>query len=143
MIIHNRLMVLLDIAIYFATTLGFAAFWHLLWLSDTYTDLNYPSPAEADVTLGALAIFTQAVVLALTIDWIVQQSQNRAAILRVVGLAFVFLWSSHVVGDAAKCGFLPKTDFLALESAYLVIQFVIYGAVMWLAHSLWDRRLRT
>lgn len=142
MIAHNRPMVLLDIAIYFIATLGFAVLWHLVWFSSVYAALNWPDPSEADVPLGALAVFVQAVVLALTIDWALEQCQKRSAIVRVVILAFAFLWSSHVIGDAAKCGFLPKSSFVALESVYLAIQFVIYGALLWIGHSLWDRRLK-
>ncbi len=142
MIAHNRPMVLLDIAIYFVVTLGFAVLWHLVWFSSAYTALNWPDPSEADVPLGALAVFVQAVVLALTVDWASEQSRTRSAIVRVVILAFAFLWSSHVIGDAAKCGFLPKGSFVALESVYLAIQFVIYGALLWIGHSLWDRRLK-
>ena len=143
MFAHNRPMVLLDIAIYFIATLGFAVLWHLVWFSSAYTALNWPDPSEADVPLGALAVFVQAVVLALTIDWALEQSHKPTAIVRVMILAFAFLWSSHVIGDAAKCGFLPKSRFVALESVYLAIQFVVYGALLWFGHSLWDRRFKT
>jgi hypothetical protein len=135
-------MVLLDIVLYFIATLGFAVLWHLVWLSSAYTALNWPGPSEADVPLGALAVFVQAVVLALTIDWALEQSQKPSVIIRVMILAFAFLWSSHVIGDAAKCGFLPKSSFVALETVYLAIQFVVYGAFLWIGHSLWDRRLK-
>ena len=141
MTVQNPRMVLLDIAIYFIATLGFAVLWHLVWFSGVYTALNWPDPSEADVPLGALSIFVQATVLALTIDWVLGQSPKPGAIVRVVILAFVFLWSSHVVGDAAKCGFLPKSSFVALETVYLAIQFIVYGGLAWLGHALWDRRL--
>ncbi|MEE4015911.1 hypothetical protein V1T76_27890 [Roseibium sp. FZY0029] len=142
MFVRSRSMVLLDIALYFIATLGFAMLWHLVWFSGAYTALNWPDPSDADVPLGALAVFVQAVVLALTIDWALEQSRNRSAIFRVAILAFAFLWSSHVIGDAAKCGFLPKSRFVALESVYLAIQFVVYGALLWIGHSLWDRRFK-
>ncbi len=142
MIIHNRSMVLLDIAIYAIVTLGFAVLWHLVWFSSAYTALNWPDPSEADVPLGALAIFVQAVVLALAVDWAVESRAKPGTIARVMILGFAFLWSSHVIGDAAKCGFLPKTSFVALESTFLVIQFVAYGVLLWFVHSLWDRRFK-
>ncbi len=143
MLAHNRPMVLLDIAIYFIATLGFAVLWHLVWFSSAYTALNWPDPSEADVPLGALAVFVQAVVLALTIDSALEQGRKRSAIVRVVILAFAFLWSSHVIGDAAKCGFFPKSSFVALESVYLAIQFAVCGALLWFGHSLWDGRIKT
>ena len=88
MLTHNRPMVLLDITVYFIATPGFAALWHLVWFSSAYTALNWPDPSEADVPLGALAVFVQAVVLALTIDWALEQSRKRSAIVRVTGNSF-------------------------------------------------------
>lgn len=137
---QNRRMILLDIVLYFTCTLGFAVWWHLIWFSEAYMALNWPAPAEADVPLGALSVFVQAIVLAFAIDWVLQQSPRRHAALWVVIGGFAFLWSSHVIGDAAKCGFLPKGRFVALETVYLAIQFILYGTLTWLGHRLWDRR---
>jgi hypothetical protein len=143
MSVQNARMVLLDISIYFFATLGFAVLWHLVWFSDAYTALNWPDPSEADVPLGALAIIVQAIVLALAIDWALGHSPKRGVIVRIAVLGFAYLWSSHVIGDAAKCGFLPKSSFVALETLYLAIQFIVYGALASLGHALWDRRLKT
>lgn len=138
---QNRRMILLDIVFYFAGTLGFAVLWHLVWFSDAYTALSWPDPSEADVPLGALSMLVQAIVLAFVLDWVLRQTPRRSAIVWVVVPAFAFLWSSHVIGDAAKCGFLPKERFVALETVYLAIQFGLYGTLTWVGHGLWDRRI--
>ncbi len=142
MTLRNRHLIGLDAALYFTATLGFAVLWHLSWFSGAYTALNWPDPSEADVPLGALAVATQAVVLAIVLDWALAQRPGLSSILRVLGLAFVFLWTSHVIGDAAKCGFAPKSSFVAIETGYLAIQFVLYGVLVWLAHRSLDARLR-
>lgn len=133
-------LIAVDAVLYLVLTLGFAIIWDLQVFTAHYTALGWPSPEEADVPLGFLAIVTQAMILA----WLFSQIAGKAPLGRSIvifcSLAFAFLWSSHVVGDAAKCGFVPKSTFIAIESLYLVLQFVLYGSALALVHGLFDPR---
>ncbi|WP_269584468.1 hypothetical protein [Roseibium sp. Sym1] len=142
MTFSRPMLALADAVLYVVLTLGFAVVWHLKLFAPLYVSLNWPSPEDADVPLGFVAIVTQAIILGVLFQSVVEGRGLGRAIAMLCGTAFVFLWSSHVIGDAAKCGFLPKSTFVAVETLYLAIQFVLFGVALALVHRWLDPRCR-
>ena len=141
MTLHPRTLAALDAALYLFVTLGFALIWHVHAFDALYTSLNWPRPDPSDIALGFVAVMVQGITLGVLFQhWIDGSALIRSA-ATFSGVAFVFLWTSHVIGDAAKCGFLPLRTFVAVETAYLAIQFAIYCAILVLIHRSFDARV--
>ena len=142
MSLSPRTLALLDAILYTVLTLGLAVGWHLQVFAPRYAALGFPGPGEADIALGFLAIATQAVVLGVLFQLVAGRVALGRTIVLFCATAFAFLWSSHVIGDAAKCRFQPKLDFIAIETFYLVLQFAIYGGALALVHRNLDSRCK-
>lgn len=137
-----RTLAFIDALLYLVLTLGFALLWHLHSFAPLYISLNWPRPEEADIPLGFLAVATQGIILGLLFQSVLKPDRLGRTVVIFCATSFAFLWSSHVIGDAAKCGFLPKPTFIAIETLYLVLQFLIYGGALMLIHRRFDRRCR-
>lgn len=138
-----RTLAIIDAALYLVATLGFALIWHVLAFEPLYTSLNWPTPEPPDIALGFLAVITQGVVLGYLFQrWIDGHAPGKSA-ASFCAIAFVFLWSSHVIGDAAKCGFLPRSTFVAIETIYLMVQFVMYWIILTAVHRVFEARTKT
>lgn len=143
MTLAPRTLAIIDAVLYLFSTLAFALFWHVEAFEPLYTSLQWPTPEQPGIALGFLAVLTQGLVLGFAFQsWLNETAFERSA-ASFCAIACVFLWSSHVIGDAAKCGFLPRGPFIAIETIYLIVQFVMFWVILVVVHRVFDARIET
>lgn len=119
-------------AAYVLLTFPVAVVWHVVLLGDVYRDLGYFGK-EPNFLLGFLAIATQAALLSCGFEAYRRGERPLREGLTYSFACGAFLWSSHVVATAAKVELSPLSTFVALETTYLLLQFLLYGlALGWL-----------
>ncbi len=119
---------------YIVLTFPLAVVWHIVLFGDTYRALGYFAREQPSFVLGFVSIATQGVILSAAYPLLVRQPHSWRENLRFGALMGGFLWSSHVVGDAAKFDIAPITQFAAMETFYLGLQFGLFGVAIWLIH---------
>jgi hypothetical protein len=114
--------------------LGFA--WHLIVFKDHYDALAMYR-RDVIVPFGLLAMAIQAVIFA----WILDQAfARRLPSAAKRGLSFAVLgavlsWSFTTVAVAAKNVMTSVPSYLAIESAFTVVQWAVVGPLMAFAQS--------
>lgn len=132
------LLFVIDALAYLVCTFSFALLWHVWLLKPAYDALGWAAPEGTGIALGFAAVATQAVLLSLVFQFVKHLAHFNVHLAAFIGAAFVYLWSSHVLGDAAKLPLTSRSGFIALETAYLAIQFIVYGGIVWTIHMLLD-----
>ena len=104
--------------------------WHLVLFKPTYHELGYFSREEPVIAFGLAAIALQGMLLSVVYPHMCRsQSKIRNLVVLVVTLGG-YHWTIHVLAEAAKHPVAPLTTWFALESAYLLIQFVAAGLLL-------------
>ena len=111
---------------YIIVTFPLAVLWHMKIFRTKYMEWQYFGE-DVKPILGLAAMVVQGVVLSygysvLNIDHSVLLIGIYYAL--VMG---VFLWSVHVLATMGKSSKVRHFQFLAMETVYLAIQFIIYG----------------
>ncbi len=104
-----------------------AVVWHVVLFKNTYDELGYFGRKEPIFALGLLAIAVQGLVLSYAYARLYRGGNPLKEGLKFGLVAGIFLWSSHVIATAAKSDISPLAAFIAIETAYLTIQFVLVG----------------
>jgi hypothetical protein len=126
----------LGVAAYVLPTFPLGYLWHLVVFAPQYETLQIYRP-DVIIPFGLLSMLIQAMIL----SWLypkVMPGGTGAPWLRngllfglVVGL---FAWSLTTVAVAAKNVMTSVPLYLALETAFTVLQYVIVGPLVALAH---------
>lgn len=120
---------------YVAITFVIAVLWHLVLFKGTYDALGYIARKEPIFALGLLSMAFQGAVLAWLAPRFVRGGSPAREGMRLSLVMGVFLWSCHVVAAAAKQPIAPLSTFFVIETAYLLIQFVLAGLLVGFAHG--------
>ena len=114
---------------YIIVTFPLAVLWHMKIFREKYMSWQYFGD-DVKPILGLSSMLVQGVVLSygysvLNVDHSVLL--NGICYSLIMGL---FLWSVHVLAAMGKSSKVRHFQFLAMETIYLTIQFVIYGVVI-------------
>lgn len=120
---------LLGTLAYVLLTFPLAVFWHVGLFEDRYRAFGY-FEGEPNISLGLLSVVVQASVLTYLYGRIVSSGPWLLTGLRYALLMGLFFWSCHVLAFAAKQSLNEASLFVAMESAYLVLQFGLYGVLL-------------
>lgn len=115
---------------YVAATFAIAILWHLILFKGTYDQLGYIARKEPGFALGALSMVVQGAVLAYLFPLFSRGKNTLREGIRFSLLMGIFFWSCHVLGSAAKQNIAPLSTFVPLESAYLLLQFILAGLIL-------------
>jgi len=121
--------VLLSFLVYPVIVFPLAITWHMVLFRDFYTRIGFFGDRPSFV-LGFLAMLVQSAVLAWLFPRIALPGRPLARSLSYALTMGVFFWSSHVVAAMAKSASLNSAAFLGLESAYLALQFGLFGLAL-------------
>jgi len=121
--------ILLASLAYLLITFPWAVAWHLWLFKPLYVELGYISETPR-ISLGFAAILVQGGLLATVYQRLREVHSIVISPRRYATLAFVYLWSCHVVAFAAKGHMESVARFIAIESAYLALQFVFYALAL-------------
>ena len=117
---------------YTLVTFPFAIFWHIVLFEELYKAFNY-FEGEPSFALGFLSIFVQGLVLSTLYSIIRVNGHSLGQALKYSLLMGLFLWSTHVIAFVAKQTIPNVGMFIALESLYLLLQFLLYGlCISWI-----------
>lgn len=124
----------LGFAAYVVPTFPIAYLWHLVVFADVYDDLAMYR-ADVIIPFGLLSMFVQGATFSYAYP---RLFSGRAALLRS-GLAYglgigLLSWSFTTIAVAAKNVMTSVPTYLALESAFTLVQFVVVGPLIALAH---------
>ncbi|UPJ52108.1 hypothetical protein IVB30_12570 [Bradyrhizobium sp. 200] len=125
----------LGMAAYIVPTFPIAFVWHLVLFEHRYHALGIYR-ADPIIPFGLASMIVQAAIF----SWVFPRlfPQGRSSILKsglLFGLAAGLLsWSFTTLAVAAKHPMASITDYVVLESAFTLAQFLIVGPLMALAH---------
>jgi hypothetical protein len=126
---------------YLVPTFALGFVWHLVLFDGYYTALAIYRP-DLIVPLGFLAILAQAAIFAWIYDkTFAQQSgtlMTRALAYGAVGA--VLSWSFTTLAVGAKNVMASVPDYLLIETAFTLVQWVVVAPLTALAWSWWRRR---
>lgn len=126
----------LAIAAYLVPTFALGILWHLVLFKEYYAALAMYRH-DVIIPFGFLSMFVQAIAFA----WIYDKAFSRrtgAPLLR--GLAYgafgaVLSWSFTTIAVAAKNVMTSVPDYLVIETAFTVTQWIIVGPLTVLAFA--------
>ena len=114
---------------YIIVTFPLAVLWHMKIFRTKYMAWEYFGE-DVKPILGLSSMVVQGVVLSYGYSVLnVAHASLFSGIFYslVMGL---FLWSVHVLATMGKSSKVRHFEFFAMETVYLAIQFVIYGALI-------------
>jgi hypothetical protein len=120
---------LISTLLYTAVTFTIAVVWHVLLFKSTYLEFGY-FEGEPNFLYGLLSIILQGFILSIFYPFVKLNGTNLTRSLKYSFSFGAFLWSSHVLGFAAKQDIANELFFMGMESFYLCIQFLLFGLVL-------------
>ncbi|MBI3127031.1 MAG: hypothetical protein HYZ11_05460 [Candidatus Tectomicrobia bacterium] len=119
---------------YVAVTFVLAVLWHLVLFKGVYDALGYVGRKEPIFALGLLSMVVQGAALGGLFPRFARGGDPYREGLRFSLAMGAFFWSCHVLAAAAKNPISPIPTFVAIETAYLLIQFTLAGLIIGWAH---------
>ena len=121
---------------YVVATFAGGALWHLLLFKQVYVELKIFTRIEDPIIpLGLSAMVLQGAMLAYLYPLVSRRVRPALEGIRFGALAGVFLATSAVLAEAGKNYVTCLGTWLALESAYYLLQFALSGLVIGLAYG--------
>ena len=115
---------------YLLITFPLAYVWHLVLFKETYEDLGYFTRDEPVIAFGFAAILLQGILLSVVFPCIRRGNSVASDVIRFVAIMGSYHWTMHVLAAAAKHDIAPLSNWFALESFYLLLQFVAGGVLL-------------
>lgn len=114
-------------------SMALGMFWHFVAFHDLYRELGIYNRAEPVIPLGLLSMLTQGAVMACLFPYYRPADAPLRRGLQFAGLMGLFLFSVSTLANAAKIEVSSITAWLAVQSAFHVLQFgavgVVYGLI--------------
>ena len=114
---------------YTLATFPLAVLWHVVLFESRYQAFGY-FDGEPSFALGFLSIVVQGLVMSLLFPLLQFTGNEIVRGLKFAALMGVFLWTSHVIALMAKQTIVNPGGFLVMESAYLALQFLVFGLLI-------------
>ena len=114
---------------YTLITFPLAAIWHAVLFEDLYRGFGY-FIGEPNFALGFLTILIQGFILSFLFPLVKLSGSSVSKGLKYSLIIGVFFWTLHVLAFVAKQSVDNALGFVALESFYLLLQFLIYGVLI-------------
>ena len=112
---------------YTVGTFVLAIVWHIVLFEDRYRAYGYIED-EPNFVVGFLTILIQGAVLSFPLFKIKGNGVKRG--LKFALWIGVFFWTSHVLAFVAKQSVQNVTQFMAMETFYLALQFGVFGVLI-------------
>ena len=124
---------ILGTAAYTICTFSLAVGWHVLLFRERYESFGY-FEGEPDFLLGLLAIVLQGVLLSALFPMLRTEGTSFRRGLKFALLTGAFFWTSHVLAFVAKQTVPGVGTFIWMETAYLALQFGLFGLIIGVIH---------
>jgi hypothetical protein len=122
----------LSMAAYVVPTflLGFA--WHLVLFADYYQGLRIYRP-DVIIPFGFASMLLQGAIFAWAYPRLVEQPEQVSSGLKFAAVAALLSWSFTTLAVAAKHPMTSIGGFVAIETGYTALQFLLVGPLLALA----------
>lgn len=127
----------LGTAAYTVVTFPLAVVWHIGLFERQYRAFGY-FEEEPSFALGLLTILIQGAVLSVLYPRVRLAGSDLARGLKFALILGVFFWTSHVLAFVAKQAVPHAHHFVLMETAYLTLQFGIFGILIGRIHRRQD-----
>lgn len=125
---------------YLLATFPLAIVWHLILFKGVYEEIGYIARDEPIFAFGFLAILIQGFIMSSAYPMFSRGNYSPSGGLRYALAVGLFFWTSHVLAFAAK-GDVHRLDlFIPLETAYLAIQFGVFGLILGYSFQKWGHQ---
>ncbi len=121
--------IILGTLAYVTITFPLAVVWHLGIFEAAYNRISF-LVEEPSFLLGFIAVLIQGIVLSAGYGFTHFSGSPTLRGLKYAAMMGIFFWTSHVIAYAAKHSGSNDILFYGLETAYLIIQFGIYGLII-------------
>jgi len=129
----NTKRIALGTAAYTLVTFPIAVLWHVIIFNRQYLLFGYFEGEPSFVT-GVLAIILQGAVLSGLYPLVRLGGQPIRRGLKYAAIVGAFFWTSHVLAFVAKQEVPNTLLFILMETAYLFIQFGVFGVLIGLIY---------
>lgn len=117
--------------------LGFA--WHLKLFATYYHDLGIYRP-DVIVPFGLASMLIQGSIFAHAYPRLIANPESLAGGLRFAAIAALLSWSFTTLAVGAKHPMTSVPRYVAIETAFTVVQFLVVGT-LWAMASRWNVRV--
>ncbi|MCY3774171.1 MAG: hypothetical protein OXG98_19375 [Gemmatimonadetes bacterium] len=129
----NTRKLILGTAGYTICTFSLAVGWHMLLFKERYESFGY-FEGEPDFLLGLLTIVLQGVLLSILFQMLKAEGSSFRRGIKFAFIAGAFFWTSHVLAFVANQKVPEVSAFIWMETAYLLIQFGLFGLIIGAIH---------
>ena len=120
---------LLFVLAYLVPTFALGFVWHLKWFDRAYRDLDIYRP-DMIIPFGFLSMALQGITFAFVYPRLVADPASLASGLLFAAGVAVLSWTFTTLAVAAKHRMTSVSRFVAIETAYTVVQFLIVGPLL-------------
>ena len=124
---------ILGTAGYTICTFSLAVGWHVLLFQERYVSFGY-FEGEPDFLLGLLTIVLQGVLLSTLFPMLKAEGSSFRRGIKFALVTGAFFWTSHVLAFVAKQQVQEVSAFIWMETAYLLLQFGLFGLIIGVIH---------
>lgn len=118
---------------YTICTFMLAVLWHVVLFEERYRSFGY-FEGEPSFLIGFAAILLQGMLLSILFPMMNGPPNSFRRGLGFASLAGAFFWTSHVLAFVAKQETPGVWTFVGMETAYLVLQFGVFGVLLGVVH---------
>jgi hypothetical protein len=126
---------LLLVLAYLVPTFALGFVWHLKWFHTAYRELDIYRP-DVIVPFGFLSMLLQGIAFAVAYPRLVPDPRSLASGLLFAAGAAVLSWTFTTLAVAAKHRMTSVSRFVAIETAFTVVQFLMVGPLLALSARL-------
>jgi len=129
----NAKKLILGTTAYTICTFSLAVGWHVLLFKERYESFGY-FEREPDFLLGLLTIVLQGVLLSTLFPMLKTEGTSFRRGIKFALITGAFFWTSHVLAFVAKQKVPEVSAFIWMETAYLLLQFGLFGLIIGVIH---------
>ena len=126
--------VILRALAYIVPTFALGFVWHLKLFDTYYKDLGIYRP-DVIIPFGFLSMALQGALFAVAYPRVVDRPESLSAGLKFAALAGLLSWTFTTLAVGAKHPMTSVPRFVAIETAFTVVQFLIVGPLFALASN--------
>jgi hypothetical protein len=119
----------LHLLAYLVPTFALGFIWHLVLFASTYHDLGIYRP-DVIIPFGFLSMLLQGAIFAAVYPRLVDDPTSLGGAMRFATGAAVLSWTFTTLAVAAKHPMTSVPTFVAIETAFTVVQFGLVGPLL-------------
>jgi hypothetical protein len=127
------IQIVLGALAYIIPSMPWGYFWHLSIFKKTYDKWEYFGD-DKSVPLAFVAMVIQGTILSLAYALLPVEHRSVGHVVVYVSVMGIFFWSRVVVPSMAQHAPTRNAAFFFLETAYLVGQYALFGALLYVVY---------